>query len=408
MATGFKISTGHNNDKARIIGFKTHSTSRRAAVRKAAYIVVFIGFVALFVTVFIQFQVRKTRSGVTTSEAEKKEDQIFTMQAEEAIKVTSNGLQYQDRHEKVRIAFIGNSILYFNDQPRFIEMLGNGTLQQDSCLRGGATLPSILKTGNGMSTKFHTDNAKIIDEDTGEVLGYDIGAPTVYTLLRGFEDNSSTARIPELDYVVMNDYTQAPTRKNSRSETIASLVDDYAPILKSAKATPVFLMTWAYHVEGVNNSADLGNTSQFTQLLQEGYEYYAEALGASLPSHQKPRIAPVGLAFYRVYKENKRLWDKLFHYDEFHPSPHGSFLAGCVLYSTIMGEAPKLELAIPSQKEGGPAVLWQRSRARLMQPPEEEPLERPTVDEAIYLYEVALDVTQAYKFSHYGNNNSRS
>jgi len=100
--------------------------------------------------------------------------------------------------------------------------------------------------------------------------------------------------------------------------------------------------------------------------------------------------------------------DKLFHYDEFHPSPHGSFLAGCVLYSTIMGEAPKLELAIPSQKEGGPAVLWQRSRARLMQPPEEEPLERPTLDEAIYLYEVALDVTQAYKFSHYGNNNSRS
>ena len=124
MATGFKISTGHNNDKARIIGFKTLSTSRRAAVRKAAYIVVFIGFVALFVTVFIQFQVRKTRSGVTTSEAEKKEDQIFTMQAEEAIKVTSNGLQYQDRNEKVRIAFIGNSILYFNDQPRFIEMLG--------------------------------------------------------------------------------------------------------------------------------------------------------------------------------------------------------------------------------------------------------------------------------------------
>jgi hypothetical protein len=40
----------------------------------------------------------------------------------------------------VSVAFIGNSMMYYNDLPRLIEKLGNGHVTQNSCLHGDATL----------------------------------------------------------------------------------------------------------------------------------------------------------------------------------------------------------------------------------------------------------------------------
>jgi hypothetical protein len=46
-------------------------------------------------------------------------------------------------------------------------------------------------------------------------------------------------------------------------------------------------------------------------------------------------MANSGLAFLTIYEEDYDLWTKLFFVDGFHPSPHGSYLIGCVLYATI-------------------------------------------------------------------------
>ena len=49
------------------------------------------------------------------------------------------------------VAFLGNSILYYNDTPRLVEALGSGSIAQDSCLRGGVTFAQLLRDGNGMA-----------------------------------------------------------------------------------------------------------------------------------------------------------------------------------------------------------------------------------------------------------------
>lgn len=87
-----------------------------------------------------------------------------------------------------RVAFIGNSMMYFNDCPRFLSQLSKGEIIQDSCLRGGSSLISIYAKGNGMLEKFRSQNAM---KDDGT---YDIGASSVSELLN---QNS-------WDFVIMN------------------------------------------------------------------------------------------------------------------------------------------------------------------------------------------------------------
>jgi hypothetical protein len=61
--------------------------------------------------------------------------------------------------EEVRVAMIGNSLMYYNDLPRLLEAMSGGKLAQDSCLHGAATLRSHLLYGNGMFVKWDTGNA---------------------------------------------------------------------------------------------------------------------------------------------------------------------------------------------------------------------------------------------------------
>ena len=121
-----------------------------------------------------------------------------------------------------RVAFLGNSILYFNDCPRLLQhMMGSDSMIQESCLRGGASLSSLWNKGNGMRNMFRCPNSRIVrnrknkensnSDDEEEEYEYDIGAPAVKELLsdeRGW------------DFVVMNDYTQGqalPVRQHGKN-----------------------------------------------------------------------------------------------------------------------------------------------------------------------------------------------
>ena len=272
-----------------------------------------------------------------------------------------------------RIAFLGNSILYFNDVPRTLEALclcSGRTLLHDCCLRGGATLTSLLAKGNGMKKLFATPKARRADGS------FDVGAPTVGALL--------TDGAAAWDFVVMNDYTQGPARAESREESIQTLVEEYAPLLRACGATPVFVMTHAYraHTKG---SDDLGDTVSFTRRLRDGYHAYAAALAAALPGGQRPLVCPVGVACAVVHDERPQLWAALFHTDDFHLSPAGSLLQAACLHCTLFrGEA------LPP--EGAADVEQLFARARYMQPPDHPPLALPTREEAAYLFEVAYRV----------------
>lgn len=132
------------------------------------------------------------------------------------------------------------------------------------------------------------------------------------------------------------------------------------------------------------------NVSEFTSRVFEGYRQYAQMLQEQHLRPQKPRIAPVGLAFLVVYEENREMWKKLFYVDGFHPSPHGTYLMGCVLYATLYGNMPGQSLALATKKSHDyPKTLWKR--ARKMQTTEHV-MPFPTYDEAKYLYHVARKV----------------
>ena len=326
-------------------------------------------------------------------------------------KPMSNG---KGTDEPTRVACLGNSIQYYNDCPRLLEALSEGSITQDSCLRvpttaacqlahtlaaacllghfhtlccsltagsiycsrgccgrqGGTSLRTLLEKGNGMKNKWSTPNALCAATGT-----YNFGAPTIRELLSH-----------KWNFVILNDFTQHPARIETRTESLTQLQEHYAAMLQSCEAVPIFMSTPAYraHTKG---SDDLGDHAAFTQSLMEGYESYASALAEMLPASQRPRVAPVAPAFLIVRDERPQLWEEMFQDDDYHPSPIGTFMIACVLYGTMFSQVPPLVLPDDA------AQLWQNARA--MNPHGGEALRLPNKDELEYLREVADRACQA-------------
>lgn len=342
----------------------------------------------------------------------------------------------------ISVAFVGNSMQYYNDLPRLIEALSEGHISQDSCLHGDATIRTLLHTGNGMYPKFMTANAVVDtsnythdyeDDDTTLVI-HDYGACTVRQLFFGedsrlpdedqlnyyyddyfsvdddgdeyyiddgtnpcFEDRNYLYYLeskyasspPKWDYVVINDNTRSPARNNTRQASLQELESYYVPWLNQSGATPVFLLTHAYWTDW-RDMTGLEDVPTFTSLTYMGYRQYAELLERYLPKSQKPRIAPVGIAFLMVWEENYSMWERMFHIDEVHASPLGSFLQGCVVYHTLYGRMPKQSVALREDM----SQLW--LHARRMQPETHRSNPFPTRQEAIYLFNVADRVVRGH------------
>lgn len=379
---------------------------------------------------------------------------------QQATSSSSSSKKQQSAQQKTRtiaIAFAGNSMLYYNDCPRLVEQMlrersttkAIRSIHQDSCLRGGATLPSLWRQGNGMAQKFATPPAAVVvekpqrriieeeedgggssssivvgvgddsddsttatkddgddggerrqrkkeqhDSTTNQHCYYDVGAETVEQLLR--------SRRCGWDFVVLNDYTQGPAREASRRQTERALREHYAPcLLKNSSSnndvsttTVILIQTPAYRVPGIKDSADLGGFAAMTDRLAHGLRSYQAALRSAGIVHC--RVAPVGEAYRYLHDTNRPLWHKLYHRDDFHPSPHGTWLQACVLFCTMrLSCFPPLDDEDGREEEAAAAILppayrpewWERSR--VMQPADEPPLPRPTAAEARELRRVA-------------------
>ena len=346
------------------------------------------------------------------------------------------------KKQVVRVAFMGNSMFYFNDFPRFFQAIAdddNLVVEQNSCLHGGSSIPSLILEGNSMFPQFGTPQA-ILPDATREFNNhtvYDYGACTVPQLLYGVdprlddpgyanpENKTSTNKNPcredpiYLDYAkkyfqqeiaeyhddtptirntkkhhhdkpywnfaLINDNTRNPSREKTRAHSLQFLESFYLPWFQESHVTPVFLWTHAYSISSTaeRNMNGLEDVANFTSLTGVGYRAYQELLQQHLPSNQKPRIAPVGLAFLLVYEENYELWKQLFHSDHIHASPLGTFLQGCVIYHTLFGKLPNYEQVVLDDMPS----LWKT--ARMMQHAWEPPNPFPTKENADYLYQIA-------------------
>lgn len=290
--------------------------------------------------------------------------------------------------DALRVGFLGNSILYFNDCPRLLQKMLQtrfSNVHQDSCLRPGATLISLFEKGNGMRKVFGDSPAALRSDGS-----YDLGASSVLALLRNqngedppgdkmVKDSTNEGNKEQRWHaVVMNDHTQSPTRRESREATIQFLLDNYVGSLKGNDCVVVLLQTAAYRYTNMRGTEDLGSFDEFTTKLEEGYHAYQVALREHLPD---VRIAPVGKAFAYLHKSNFGLWERLYSWDHFHFSPLGTWLEACVIYVTLLNEAP------PPYD----ANWWKQSRR--MQPTQEEPLPRPKANEAEDLRRLACQLS---------------
>jgi hypothetical protein len=137
----------------------------------------------------------------------------------------------------------------------------------------------------------------------------------------------------------------------------------------------------------------LEDVAIFTSLTHVGIRAYVDLLGSHLPPAQHPRIAPVGLAFLVVYEEDIELWKTLFHCDNLHASPSGSFLQGCVVHHALFGAMPDRRVALGDGGDADATIASLWKRARMMQHAWEPPNPLPDADTAEYLYRVAERVT---------------
>ena len=164
------------------------------------------------------------------------------------------------------------------------------------------------------------------------------------------------------------------------------LKEVYTPMFEEVGAVPILLANHASRTDH-QRTAKFGGFVNYTKVTNEGYYEYRDFLNDLLPENQTARVAPVGKAYLQVYEEDYDLWYRLYHTDGLHPSPHGTYLQAIVMYCTIYGTPPPTQYALPSY----PSHLF--DRARVMQPNGQDPLDRPTLSEAKYLYNVATRVT---------------
>ena len=302
-----------------------------------------------------------------------------------------------DKKRGARVAFVGNSIQYFNDTPRFLTRLCRRANSQrtvldkpyaafietqDSCFRGGVNLVELWQQGNGMLKHGFASEAAITGSDNDGSNCYDVGAPTVKDLLTR----------QDWDFVVLNDHTQGPARDDTRDATIDILTKEYARLLSKSRAVPIIIETASYRLEGINNSQDLGTTEEFQRRVRKGVQSYVDALSGHASILSSPRIAPVGTAYLHVRDNNFQLWEQLFDsFDNFHPSPKGTFLQGCVLYYTMFSRPPPLPSTVEDIVE-----LWKDARMMngVNRTKGYEVMPLPTVEEANYLCSVAELICQ--------------
>ena len=198
----------------------------------------------------------------------------------------------------LRVLFVGNSYTYVNDLPALVARLategarqGNGpTIAVDSVTVGGATLGDHWTQDN---------------------------APT-------------RVRAGGWSAVVLQGQSVEPALNAASFRTYAVRFGELAA---SVRARPVFFATWPRRAGDVVYAQPWsgGTPEAFNARLDEGYSAAATAVGGV--------TAHVGNAWMAALRAHPSV--NLYDPDGSHPSPAGTWLAGCVMYRALTGlDAP--------------------------------------------------------------------
>jgi hypothetical protein len=220
----------------------------------------------------------------------------------------------------VRVLFVGNSQVYFNELPRIVEALAASApkdrprIKAEGAIAGGASLESHWKRGTGQGTA----RAKIAEE--------------------------------KWDFVILQDiyYTKAES-----FTMYARLFDE---------------LIRQHHAKTI-----LFSTANISTLYPKGF-YDLHDMHVALGKELKVPVAAAGKAWLLFWGDNPTPEQRLDLYDKdkAHPGKKGSYIYACTLYAILTGQSPVgLTNHLPKQPEdtisAAEAKLFQESAWRVHQ-----------------------------------------
>ncbi len=148
------------------------------------------------------------------------------------------------------------------------------------------------------------------------------------------------------DWVMLQDQSQIPGFPEDQQEVLDSLaaLPPLDALIAAKGAQTVLLMTWGRRSGDEMNPEWYPDYLTMQEKLAAGYENYAAAITTP---ERTAWVAPAGYSFRHVYDaavaagedplDEAGLFWRLYQVDGSHPSPLGTYMVACVVYSTISG-----------------------------------------------------------------------
>ncbi|MBR3925940.1 MAG: hypothetical protein IKJ58_04165 [Akkermansia sp.] len=215
--------------------------------------------------------------------------------------------------EETSVLIIGNSYTFYNDLPELIQAIADADghpMKVDSYTAGAMSLRGFLNSPQ------HTAAAQKL------AMGH-------------------------YDWLILQEQSQMPS--SNPEETIAS-VRRWSELARAQRTRTMLFLTWAH--AAVEN----GRMTLQTAMQNDTSLTYCRAAAET-----NSRVAPVGEAWRRWYR--KYPTRPLHQNDLSHPTPEGTYLAACVIYSSLTG---RQATSIPVRLRNSP-VRISAPRARDLQ-----------------------------------------
>lgn len=202
--------------------------------------------------------------------------------------------------KSLRVLFVGNSQIYYNDLPQMLEALAESApadrprIKADRFVAGGASLESHWNRGTAKGTP----RAKIADE--------------------------------KWDYVILQEIYYGKT------ESFAKHARLFHDLIHQGGAQTVLLCT-----------------ASINTLYPKGFHQLHD-MHVALGKELKVPVVPAGKAWLSYWGENPSEEQRLALYDadKAHPGKKGSYIYACTLYAVLTGKSPVgLTHRIPKQPE---------------------------------------------------------
>jgi len=227
--------------------------------------------------------------------------------------------------QDLRVVFVGNSFVYFNDLPEILARLLPG-LEYEQVTPGGQSFQGHLADPRVrcMLTGTRTDSAGEARRSRGSATFFD-------------DDEGFDIVVLQEQSCAMGGAIAKSTGEAIRDTSLAA-VEGLAGLIKEGasktKRKPVVLLFagWAHPHGSVYDDfrEDYPDFQTHHRRNCEGAPLYMEALRTSLGTDIPVRLLRVGEACAKIRDSNIELFDSLFVPDDLHTSRKGSYLAAWV------------------------------------------------------------------------------